>query len=215
MALRAGPPSAPGSLNGGMAPILADEAAGIFGVVAISDFRLARRCRLAEPPSSLTGSAPRPPMMSPTPPIPTPPTREASRSEPAFAPSSWARPGLAASAAHSATATASPKTFTRLSIGDLTLIGSRYLKPSNFGEIRFVLVQGRLAAAAPPVQEQGLQRRHHHQEQNRTDQHAADHHGGERALHLAADSGRDRGREQADASRQCHHHNRPHLLRNR
>src|SRR5215831_15821089 len=67
IALRAAPLSGPERLMGGMAPMLADGApifadgaAGIFGAFAISVFRLARRCRLAEPPSSLIGSTPRP-----------------------------------------------------------------------------------------------------------------------------------------------------------
>src|SRR5215831_14179835 len=59
IALRTARPSAPERLNGGIAPIFADGAAGIFAAFAMSDFRLARRCRLPKPPSSLTGSIPR------------------------------------------------------------------------------------------------------------------------------------------------------------
>src|SRR5438105_1376305 len=65
---------------------------------------------------------------------------------------------------------------------------------------------------APSAQKQYLQRRDDEKQHDRSDQHAPNHHGGERTLNLAANSGRDCGRKQADAGRQGHHQDRPHLL---
>jgi hypothetical protein len=50
-----------------------------------------------------------------------------------------------------------------------------------------------------PAQEQALQCRHYDQQHHRPDQHTAYDHRGERTLYLAADPGRNGGREQADA----------------
>src|SRR5262249_62094370 len=47
--------------------------------------------------------------------------------------------------------------------------------------------------------QQGLQRGHDDQQDDWTNEHAADHYGGERTLHLAADSGRNRRRQPAHA----------------
>src|SRR6516162_2094201 len=55
---------------------------------------------------------------------------------------------------------------------------------------------GRRLAA---IQEQRLQRWNDREQNDWPEEHAADHHGCERPLHLTADAGRDRRRQQADA----------------
>mmetsp|Transcript_5519 Transcript_5519/g.13306 ORF Transcript_5519/g.13306 Transcript_5519/m.13306 type:complete len:1095 (-) Transcript_5519:4456-7740(-) len=54
------------------------------------------------------------------------------------------------------------------------------------------------------------QRRHHHEQEDRPDEHATDHHDGQRALHLAADAMADGGGQQADAGGQRGHQQGAH-----
>src|SRR6516164_7510196 len=69
-------------------------------------------------------------------------------------------------------------------------------------DLRAGLRRRRIRCARPlAIQEQRLQRRHNHEQNDWPDEHAADHHGCERPLHLTADAGRDRRRQQADAGR--------------
>ena len=91
---------------------------------------------------------------------------------------------------------------------NLTRAYLRQVRPSNMprtgrggghpaaGLRRFGCFRGmRRLAAVFAAGEQHLQRRHHHKQQDRADEHAAHHDDGERALHLAADGGRESGRE--------------------
>jgi hypothetical protein len=57
-----------------------------------------------------------------------------------------------------------------------------------------------------------LQRWHDNQKDDGSNEHASDHHRCQRALHLAADPGRDRSRQKTDTSRQRCHQHRPHPL---
>ena len=65
----------------------------------------------------------------------------------------------------------------------------------------------------PSAREQADRSRQHGEEQQRREQHAADHDDRQRLLHLAADRGRERGRQQADAGGDAGHQHRPHLQR--
>src|SRR5262245_28570922 len=60
--------------------------------------------------------------------------------------------------------------------------------------------------------EQRLQGRDDDEQDDRSDEHAADDYGGQRSLHLAANAGRERGRQEADTGGERGHQHRPHPL---